>query len=239
MREWQIIESGTLPAEAIMAKDARLLDDLDPEGPCLLHFYEWDGPSATYGYFIRPEQILNLENLKKNGLQIARRPTGGGVIFHLTDLSFSVFLPALYPRLSLNPLDNYSLINRQAALAIIEFTSQSIHPQLLEQKSECIQRSCHFCMAKPTQYDLMIEGKKVGGAAQRRTKRGLLHQSSLNLLSPSLPLIHDVIKNGEILEAMRENSAQILPKDAIPSQLFKAKLDLQEILKDKFIKFIT
>lgn len=235
MDQWRVIDSGMLSPASAMAKDAALLADLDPEGPSCLHFYEWNGPCLTYGHFIKPELYLHVDALSSHGLQVAKRPTGGGVIFHLTDLSFSVLLPAAHPQLSINPLDNYAYINQKVAEAIKLFTLQSLQPQLLQKESACLSKACQaFCMAKPTQYDLMIDGKKVGGAAQRRTKLGLLHQTSLMLMMPSMDLFHGIFKNEGILTAMQQQSAALLPESASLRDLESARKQMKEILIKKF-----
>lgn len=41
-------------------------------------------------------------------------------------------------------------------------------------------------MAEPTLYDLLIDGKKAVGAAQRKVKEGLLHQGSISLRLPGI-----------------------------------------------------
>jgi lipoate-protein ligase A len=231
--DWQIIESGSLSPEAIMAKDAALLAQLDPTGPSLLHLYEWNVPCLTYGYFTDPAQDLNLEALERCELQKARRPTGGGIIFHLSDLAFSVLLPASHPRFSVNTLDNYAFINQKVAEVVASFTLQSVKPQLYHQESTCLNQKCWaFCMAKPTQYDLMLKGKKVGGAAQRRTKQGLLHQASLSLLPPPIDLLRQVLKNSDaVIEAMQQTSAYLLPHQTFENDLDAARRQLKKDLK--------
>jgi lipoate-protein ligase A len=231
---WQIIDSGILPPEKIMAKDAFLLQTLDRDP--LLHFYEWEGPCLTYGYFTDPARYLDLRALELCGLQKARRPTGGGIIFHLSDFAFSVLVPACHPRFSLNTLDNYAFINQTVAEVIAHFTAQSLQPHLLALEPPCRERDCHaFCMAKPTQYDLILEGKKVGGAAQRRTRRGLLHQATLSLLFPPVDLLRKVLKNHEIvLKAMQQHSYCILSEQITTQNLQEARTQIKELLKQFF-----
>lgn len=231
---WQIIESTFLSAEAVMAKDAALLAQLDPNGPPLLHFYDWEAPCLTYGYFVNPACYLNLEILQHLGLQKARRPTGGGIIFHLSDFAFSVLLPAHHPHFSLNPLDNYMWINRKVAEAIASFHSQTLQPQLLDRGSICVSEECHaFCMAKPTQYDLVIKGKKMGGAAQRLTRKGLLHQASLSLILPPFNLLQKVLKNDKVvLDAMKKYTYYLLAEQIAVHDMQIAREGLKRLLKE-------
>jgi lipoate---protein ligase len=230
---WQIIESGSLAPEIIMDKDAFLLSQLTANGPPLLHLYEWENPCLTYGYFTDPHCYLHLEALEACGLQMARRPTGGGIIFHLTDLAFSVLIPAGHPLFSLNTLENYAWINNKVAESIRHWAKQSLQPYLLALEPSHLNNNCDaFCMAKPTRYDLILEGKKVGGAAQRRTRDGLLHQGTLSLLFPPVELLSKILKNHEsILMAMRENSYCLLPEKTTTQELQEGREDLKEILK--------
>ncbi len=233
MASWQIIESGRLLPDAIMAKDAFLLEQLESNPFPILHCYEWQNPCLTYGYFTDPSRYLDFKALEECGLQMARRPTGGGMIFHLSDFAFSILIPANHPRFSLNTLENYAFINQKVAEIVSFFTQHSLQPQLLPIDSPCSSQDCHaFCMAKPTQYDLIIEGKKIGGAAQRRTRFGLLHQASLSLLFPPLEILCRVLKNYEsVLEAMQMHSYCMLNSQTTTQQLQEARIQLKNLLQ--------
>jgi lipoate---protein ligase len=228
---WEIIVSDPLAADAVMAKDARLLSQLDRASAPILHFYEWKRPSVTYGYFTDPSRHLQEEALLRHGVDAAKRPTGGGVIFHLTDLAFSVLLPASHSLFSLNTLANYAAINRLVAEAVIRFT-EGTHQIALADNLKCEKQVCSpFCMAQPTVYDLLIEGRKVGGAAQRRTQNGLLHQGSISLAFPPQDLLMDVLLEGEqVANRMRINSFCLLPEDASRVQLTEARAALRRHL---------
>src|SRR3989344_5352362 len=108
----RILNTGIASAEENMAQDERLLQDLDPNGEPLLHFYRWAGPSLTYGYFVSPDQQINVAEANKYRLALARRPTGGGIVFHIWDLAFSFLMPSDHPAFSLNTLENYRFVNR-------------------------------------------------------------------------------------------------------------------------------
>ena len=212
---WNVIDSGRMAPQAIMAKDAQLLDQLGMLTKPVLHFYEWEGSCLTYGYFTDPLKYLKKSALEKHQLLMARRPTGGGIIFHLTDFAFSVLVPASSPWFSLNTLENYKLVNQLTAQAIEHLFNQSITPQLLDLTTACADQPCvPFCMAKPTQYDLMFQGKKLGGAAQRRTKNGFLHQGSISISLPPSQLLQDVLKDSKVVEAMQETTYTLMESPA-------------------------
>jgi len=209
MREnsgWDIEESGPRSPSWNMHADSVRLDALEPTSKPFLRFYEWDAPSATYGYFVDPWDFFDQKGTAASGLVLAKRPTGGGIIFHLHDLAFSIIVPSSHSFYSLNSLYSYEEINRRILQAVSCVKLPSVIA--LNAQEEC-SNSCRggFCMAKPTKYDLLIDGRKCGGAAQRKTKNGLLHQGSLCLLLPKREWMEQVLKQGSsISEAIEKTS---------------------------------
>ena len=110
----QLIDSGKQTAAENMRLDEQLLEELDPYGFPILRFYEFSAPAATYGYFLKPEEHLR----EGHGLDLARRPTGGGILFHLWDLTFSVLIPAHHEGYSTDVMQNYKYINDRVVEAI-------------------------------------------------------------------------------------------------------------------------
>lgn len=157
---WDILCTGLADATFLMEKDRSLLGDLAERKKPLLHLYQFAGKSATYGHFLKPEQFFDLDQVKEKGLDLARRPTGGGVIFHLWDLAFSVLVPAHSLLFSENTMENYAIVNRPVLAAVQDFLRVS-GGELTPQDGEILGPGCaHFCMAKPTKYDVLLEGKK-------------------------------------------------------------------------------
>lgn len=219
--DWKILDTGSASAEENMRLDTRLLDSLAHTDQPIIHLYDWEGECATYGYFADPAHLLNMEEAREQGLSLARRPTGGGLIFHSYDLAFSVLVPADHPGFSLNTLENYNYINSRVAKAISAFRGGAVEPVLLPSSEEPAEEP-GFCMAKPTVYDLVIEGRKVGGAAQRRTKHGYLHQGSICLLLPDSQKLKSLVAS-EVLEAMQKSSYPILNEEDLSKSRRKLK----------------
>jgi len=235
VNQWRFLESPVSSPEKNMERDACLLEEMNPEDLPILHFYEWEGPCATYGHFIQPYDHLSQSAVQKHGLNLARRPTGGGVTFHLTDLAFSVLVPASNLNYSLNVMNNYAYVNKHVAAAVKSFLGVSQAPVLLEEESDCISVCHHFCMAKPTKYDVLWEGKKVGGGAQRRTKKGFLHQGTIALALPALDLLVDLLgENSPVLTAMQKQSYYLIGESATENQIIEARNSLKEHLKHVF-----
>lgn len=233
--QWRVIETGAAPADVIMAKDVCLLNEMKSEDPPTIHFYEWKGNSATYGHFVDPFQFLSREGVAKYQLALARRPTGGGLTFHLTDFAFSILIPASHPNYSLNTLDNYRFINSLVADAIHPFVGEV---NFFADDAEPISPACRsFCMAQPTQYDIMQGNRKVGGAAQRRTKHGFLHQGTISLALPPEEMMEEILLPGnQILEAMQRCTCPLLGPYVSPAMLLEGRQKIKASLKkSKFV----
>ena len=231
---WKYIDTGARSAAANMELDAALLADLKDEREGILHLYDWESDAATYGHFIDPENFLNMAGVQKNKLDLAKRPTGGGIVFHNCDLAFSVLMPATSPCFSLNPLDNYAFVNGRVIWAIQKMIASPA--QLLPEEPAPLDDSCRsFCMAKPTKYDVMIQGKKIGGAAQRKTRNGFLHQGSISIGFLPEDYLYEVLAGGtQVLEGMRQNSFALLGTEWSKKELEEARAHLRELLKQAF-----
>ena len=232
---WKILDTGTASAQKNMEIDRDLLEKMQPSDAPILHFYDWEGDAATHGYFLDPGKFLDLEAAGQMGLSLARRPTGGGIVFHVSDLAFSALVPADHPHFSLNTLDNYDFINSAVKRGVKTFFEDE--PSLLPEEPIPLDENCrHFCMAKPTIYDVMLEGRKVAGAAQRRRKQGYLHQGSIAIALPKENFLNSVLlPNTQVQEAMLSKTFSILGLGWTQNDL----IQVRETLKRQLQKELT
>ncbi len=219
---WKVIDTGIDSAEMNMRIDREMLDQLNDQP--VIHFYEWEHPSITHGYFIKPEKFLNLERLKQRGIDIARRPTGGGIVFHLWDLAFSVLVPAKSSLFSTATLENYALVNKCVQNAVVSLIGEDL--EMIKDDAPKMTEQCgSFCMARPTRYDVVLNGRKIAGAAQRKMKQGFLHQGTISLFQPDLELIEDVLlPDTGVLEAMSHYTKPLFEKNAEVKEQLKGAL---------------
>ncbi len=212
MSHWKILDTGVRTAQENMRLDSEMFSSLEDQ--CILHFYDWSGPSATYGYFVDPAAFLQMEEARARGLQLARRPTGGGVVFHIWDIAFSVLVPSSSPHFSQNTLENYRFVNEAVQRAAEEFLGRK-NLQLTPTDALALDSAAtRFCMARPTKYDLVWEGRKIAGAAQRQGKKGFLHQGTIALQMPPDEYLEALLLPGtRVLEGMKAHTFPLLPDD--------------------------
>jgi len=233
---WKLLDTGVASAEENMRLDAQLLEDLDPKGAALLHLYAWAQPSVTYGYFITPEKFLHMQRMQREGVFSAKRPTGGGIVFHVSDLAFSVLVPAQHSGFSENTLDNYRYVNEKVLKAVKNLLQEN-SMDLLPIDPIATGESCKsFCMAKPTIFDVMIQGKKIAGAAQRKRKQGFLHQGSISIALPDLSFLENVVRDPSTVEAMQLHTHTLLPRGYAKQQLEEMRYQLRQHIQKVFLQ---
>lgn len=235
---YRILDTGKASAAINMQVDSALLSQLGKEQEPILHLYEWEGVCATYGYFIKPEEYLDSAGVLKYALQTARRPTGGGIVFHHCDFAFSFLMPAHHSHFFSNTLDNYAFVNKMIIDIVRNFRADIGHPSLLPENLQACDKSCyHFCMAKPTIYDVMLDGRKVGGAAQRRTKEGYLHQGTIALAVPSEVFLSSILKDRQsIVDAIQQHTYPLLGHGEINQVIFQNAL---QRIKQLFVEYAS
>lgn len=141
--------------------------------PCpLLRVYTWERPSVSYGYFEPWEPVA----VAYPGRDLVRRWTGGGVVTHGDDWTYSLIVPRAEPFSRLKAAESYRLIHDLLADTLRACASVGDEIQLTPASFEKIS---HACFENPAQYDILVGGRKIAGAAQRRSRYGLLHQGSV------------------------------------------------------------
>lgn len=235
---WELLDTGTRQAVENMAIDDRLLTEIEGKKRGILHFYDWETPSLTYGYFTNPSDWIDEAEACRLGVSLARRPTGGGVLFHIWDFAFSLVLPKGHPALKDTALENYEWINQTVFEGIKTFLPASSTCTLIENMQSPSQDPKEkFCMAKPTVYDGIVNGRKLIGAAQRRRKGGLLHQATISLFTPDWKMAEALLskKEGvgrEIVSAMQEVTFPLFSQP-IPN----VKTTLKQLIQVAFEKY--
>ena len=141
----------------------------------ILRFYRWRRPSLSFGYFGLYAQVASLANER----EIVRRWTGGGIVPHGDDLTYSVIIPKAHPVFARSSLEIYAALH-DAIRRTLE--ANGIQAMLVDQAAA---KSSEDCFANAVQADVVSGGRKIAGAAHRRSRAGLLHQGSIQ--QPNLP----------------------------------------------------
>jgi lipoate-protein ligase A len=155
-----------------MALDEALLENASNFGQPVLRFYDWTEPCATFGYSQKIDQIEATTKLRP----LIRRCTGGGLVPHDGDWTYSLTFPRDHDWTALPAAESYRRVH-----ALLQAAFQAIRMETT--LADCCRRpKPGECFEGHELHDLLWNGKKVAGAAQRRNRFGLLIQGSVQPL---------------------------------------------------------
>jgi lipoate-protein ligase A len=137
--------------------------------PAILRFYRWNAPSVSFGYFVRFAEAREIAGNRA----VVRRWTGGGIVPHGEDLTYSIMIGSKDDAFALPSKIIYQRVHLALGDALRE---NGIVAVLTETRAPKVSDAC---FANPVVSDVIESGHKIAGAAQRKTRSGLLHQGSI------------------------------------------------------------
>lgn len=190
-----------------MAADQVLLEACAPDAPPTLRLYAWSQPTLSIGRNEPLDAHLNLTRLQQLGIPVIRRVTGGKAVLHGFDLTYSVSGAVLHPEFAGGVLDNYRFL-AQGFLRF--FAALGLQPELQGERLSK-DSDAHICFTDPAAYEILVEGRKLIGNAQRvrsvRTEAGpqrVFMQHGSIPLTDSVPLLHQIFPHASETELRQE-----------------------------------
>jgi lipoate-protein ligase A len=176
------VDEGPLPGAENMARDLALLERaIKGEGP-FLRVYGWARPTLSLGYFQKIEDVAEAGAAERLGVDVVRRFTGGGAILHHHEVTFAIALPAQHPWAQLDVNGSYLEITRPLLQLL---RGRQVAAKFRGEGAPVLKTA--NCFAGSACPDLVIQGRKVFGSAQRRRQGAVLQHGSL-LLDIDQPL---------------------------------------------------
>ncbi len=171
-----------------MAADEAMLESAAERGIASLRFYTWSEPTITLGYF-QPSSVVS--TLPGN-LPCVRRSTGGAAIVHHHELTYALTLPDLKEWRS---SESWTCRFHHLLRSVLADHGLASHAVVCGEEKKLGEV---LCFLHQTAGDLLIQGSKVAGSAQRKRKGAMLQHGSLLLsrseFAPMLPGINDFAK---------------------------------------------
>jgi len=183
----------------------------------LIRFYRWSSPALSFGYFGKFTDVAN-HAVERD---LVRRWTGGGVVFHGNDLTYAIVIPQNDPVFSESSRSIYGAIHAALRNALVaDGEPAELAPGVVDPGAAIIDRG-YSCFANPVRADVMLNGRKIAGAAQRRTLRCLLQQGSIQ---------YSDLRNG-----LSEQFAQGLSANCSELEINRETLDrARELAEQKY-----
>lgn len=169
---WRFLDSGGLDGAEQMAIDAGLMDRARETGEGVLRVYGWSRPTLSFGRHESVRGRFVPELLERENVGAVRRPTGGRVLMHDREVTYSVTAPAQEDeRLS----ESYRRIN-----AILVSALSRLGARVAEAPASQPRRpGGAACFASPSAGELVVDGRKLVGSAQLRERGALLQHGSI------------------------------------------------------------
>lgn len=225
------MENEPRQAPANMACDQHLLELMEKgllKKP-VLRLYSWQTPTLSLGYHQRWRETVDQEALKRHGIQLVRRWTGGrGVLHESGEITYSVVAPMSQPFKG-QVAHNYQLIG----MALQRFTFLDEAQGTLSETGESAanlktQRGLP-CFATLSQSEIESRGQKLIGSAQKLGRQAFLQHGSIpmhhrhRVLAEITATTQDVSQRMASMGDLYERAAQTLPdKQGIMERLVKA-----------------
>src|SRR6266581_1346065 len=210
---WELVIDGALDGSRNMAIDAAFLEQVEasPAPRTIVRFYTWSTPTISLGRNQKIDKAVDVDYCRANGIDIVHRPTGGRAVLHDDELTYAVisndsfyFGDTIY--------GNYRRVSEALCLGYNDLGIAAIlapdtrKPDVLDNGID------PPCFLSPSRYELMVDGRKIVGSAQRRVRRSFLQHGSMPItcnyeglaLATGLP-------DSTILEQEMAGVAEFLP----------------------------
>jgi lipoate-protein ligase A len=179
MNEWRLLKLETHDAYANMAVDEAILTArIRNLVPNTIRFYRWNPSAASIGKFQTIQNEVQLDNCRKYGVDIVRRMTGGGTVYH--DAEDEITYSVIANKQDLNASDITAVYAKiyaglVEALKVLDITADF---------NTGNQKTCP---------NLTVKGKKISGSAQAH-KSGIALQHGTLLVNVDLEKMFTLLR---------------------------------------------
>lgn len=175
-KTFSLIHSPKLSAKDNMHIDKELFERFTTFDSPIFRVYTWE-ESYTYGFSQKLDSIKDFDYLKNYNQNHAKRITGGGILFHGNDISYSLIIQTTLVK-NLSVKQSYELL---CGFLITFYESLGLNPMYAKDLEDIHLSKSKYCQEGFEPYDILIDGKKIGGNAQRRTKNTIFQHGSISV----------------------------------------------------------
>jgi len=217
--KFRLIDTGFNAPAMNMAIDEALLDSKVP----VLRFYSWKPAGLSIGYF-QPVNVFNLDNLKKHKVELVRRLTGGNAVLHDKELTYSFIIDE--SGMSKSIVESYKEISKGLLQGL-----RNLGLKVVMNEDVSKGEKSAVCFNDPSWYEIIVNGKKIVGSAQKRVDGKLLQHGAV-LIDIDIEKYCSLFNNcsNELISKVRERMTSI--NDELNGK--KGYDDVKEAMKKGF-----
>jgi lipoate-protein ligase A len=218
---FRLLETGENSAFFNMGLDEAILESVSTgESLPTLRFYAWRPKAISIGYFQGINDEVDSDACSRSGVDIVRRITGGGAVFHDMELTYSIVFPESHALASASILESYRLLCRGVIEGLAGLGVDSEFAPI---------------------NDILSRGRKVSGNAQTRKMKCILQHGTV-LLGVDVETMFGLLKVpkekslGKLIEEVKSRVTSISDilgretgyAEALPAMIkgFSTALDL-------------
>jgi len=156
-----------------MALDEALMSRARVAGEWTLRMYAWSEPTISLGRNQSATRHYDRERIRREGIAVVRRPTGGRTILHHREITYSVTGPAANAG---SEGEAYARINR---LLVRGLANLGVAVAIAPRRERARSPDATPCFDRPAEGELTFDGRKLAGSAQWRSDGALLQHGSI------------------------------------------------------------
>lgn len=182
---WRFIRSGDCsPADNMAIDEAMLIAHSEGKAPPTVRFYGWRPATLSIGYFQRAEDEVDFSEIRRQGIGFVRRPTGGRAVLHDRELTYSMIVSEEYPDMPTTVNEAYRVLSEGLVHGFrrLGLKAEMVNLGAPEEKAKYTSTAgSAACFDSPSWYELVVEGRKIAGSAQTRSRGVILQHGSILL----------------------------------------------------------
>lgn len=234
MTRWRWLESPAAGGAEQMAVDAGLLDRARETGETVVRIFAWDRPTLSFGRHESVRGRFDVAVLDRENVGAVRRPTGGRVLLHQGEVTYSV-TQAVRPDEPLR--ETFRRVNAILADAIARL---GVIASAAGASGQPIRPGSDACFAAPSSDELVVDGRKLVASAQRQEGGAMLQHGSILLddaqgrivalaTAPMRPPAPGATLRGALGHELSRNDVRVALRDAAAAAAGAAGAGLEAI----------
>ncbi|WP_138494007.1 lipoate--protein ligase family protein [Paenibacillus pinistramenti] len=182
---WRFVHTGRRSGVMNMAVDeAIMIAQHEGRVPPTVRFYNWLPGTLSVGYFQKAAKEIDFDAVGRHNVGFVRRPTGGRAVLHDREVTYSLVVPETYPGLPKHVDEGYRVLSEGL---LYGFQRLGLEAEMTggyqlaageTPQAARLSRSA-ACFDSPSRYELTVEGRKIAGSAQMRSRGIVLQHGSI------------------------------------------------------------
>jgi lipoate-protein ligase A len=170
---WRLLNTPPLGAAENMAWDEALLARAASTGEAVFRVYAWSSPTLSLGRNQPARHEYDETLLRRRGIDVVRRLTGGRAVLHDREVTYSVTAPDTFGGTLRGA---YQRINE---VLMAGLRALGIDAALAAPRGRAPVPSSAPCFEEPTEGELVLGARKLAGSAQYREGGAMLQHGSI------------------------------------------------------------